>query len=111
MLLAAILALTTTLAACGAWRSGAKYEGERFRGNVEAVDLGCWADAICTLTVSGKKVTFGRGWSGGPWGELVGFDPSDPSTIGRAVEVFADRYDEASYTLEGDDAYYVRALD
>lgn len=84
---------------------------ERFRGTVEAIDTGCYVDATCTLTISGRRVVFGRGWSRSDWGEVVGLDPSNSDAIlGREVEVYARKYDDLGYTLEGDDAYYVRPV-
>jgi len=90
-------------------------DSARFSGVVTAIDCGCWADGICKITVGGKEVTFGQGWSGATWGSIDGLVGCEAS-IGMQAEVYARRYDGRVlkvpdwYTLEGSPRYFVRLL-
>jgi hypothetical protein len=85
----------------------------RFAGVVTAIDCGCWADGICTITVGDKEVTFGQGWSKETWGAMDGLSGCE-GAIGMHAEVYARRFDGRAlkvrdwYSLEGSASYYVR---
>lgn len=75
----------------------------RFSGNVEAIDNGCFADGVCSVTVSGTSIVTMVGWSQGIWG-------SRPTELqaGDRVDVFCRRTD-AGCTLNGSANYYIRS--
>ncbi len=85
---------------------------EKFSGIITLIDTGCFADGICQMTIDGKDIVFGRGWSGSTWGEVIGFDLTngEKKYIGKKAEVFAQKLIE-SYTLEGNKKYYIKLLD
>jgi hypothetical protein len=87
-----------------------------FRGEVEAVDTGCFADGICSVTVGGKEVIILAGFriSPPPVGTLQGVDSIGglENEIGSEAEVYAAVTTEgdADYTLYGSLEYYVKVL-
>ena len=81
-----------------------------FTGKIEAIDLGCWADGLCSMEVSGKEIVFGSGYSRSDWGKVTGIDLQKSNDyIGRGVEVYC-RCLTKSYTLEGNKNYYIKLL-
>ena len=74
----------------------------RFAGTVQAIDDGCFADAVCSVTVDGTTVVTMVGWSRDVWGQRA-----PDLAIGHAVEVYCRRTAEGC-TLNGDAGYYVR---
>jgi hypothetical protein len=85
----------------------------KFTGTLEAVNVGCWADGICSMRISGKEIVFGKGWSAETYGDLLGFDSSKldgREYIGREVEVFGWKSGE-SILITGDKKYYIKLLD
>lgn len=85
-----------------------------FTGEVEAVDTGCFADAICSVTVDGKTVILMTGLRMPPLppqGKLVGVDSIGDleGMIGATARVYAATSTETGYdyTLYGNTRYYV----
>lgn len=74
----------------------------RFTGAIEAIDDGCLADGICSLTVDGRMVVWMVGWSREPWGTV-----SAERTLGARVEVWC-RKTPAGCELRGNQGYYIR---
>lgn len=85
-----------------------------FSGAIEAVNTGCFADGICSVTVGGKEVILLAGFRMNvpPVGALEGVDSIGDleNKIGSTAEVYAAPTTEggADYTLYGDTKYYVR---
>jgi hypothetical protein len=86
-------------------------ELETFSGTVTAVDTGCFADAICSVTVDGKKViivTGGRMMAGETnVGKLLGAESIGDIKVGQHANVYAAPTPEGEYTLYGNTNYYV----
>lgn len=83
-----------------------------FTGKITSFDTGCFADAICSVTIDGKTVVIAAGMRTVqvPVGSLVGV-PSigDLETkIGHKATVFAKREGPYEYTLYGNKDYYVK---
>jgi hypothetical protein len=103
------LVLAAVLAGAGC----AHVRADHFSGTVSAIDCGCWADATCTLTIEGRTVTFGQGWSRASWGRVDGLVGCEES-VGMQADVYARRFDGArpgevsGYSLEGSPDYFVR---
>jgi len=74
----------------------------RFAGAIEAIDDGCLADGICSLTVDGRKVVWMIGWSRDSWGDV-----SAERALGARVEVWC-RKTATGCELRGNPAYYIR---
>lgn len=73
-----------------------------FDGKVEAIDNGCFADGVCSVTVAGRTIVTMRGWSQATWGTR------DPDlVVGDAVAVRC-RATADGCTLEGDAGLFVR---
>lgn len=88
--------------------------GETFSGKIEAVNTGCFADGICSVTISGKEVIILTGMRAGvipPVGSLKGVDSIGDleGKIGATAKVYAAKTTEgdADYTLYGSKNYYV----
>jgi hypothetical protein len=86
--------------------------GESFEGTVTAYDTGCFADAECSVTISGKKVVLvsGRMIDPEPTGELVGVPSIGDleNKIGAKAQVFAKKISDSEYTLVGSTTYFVK---
>lgn len=89
-------------------------DGETFSGKIEAVDTGCFADGVCSVTVGGKEVILLAGMRLGtipPVGSLKGVDSIGDleGKIGSTAKVYAAKTTEggADYTLYGSASYYV----
>ena len=84
-----------------------------FSGTVSAVDTGCFVDAVCSVTIDGKKVILvegGLSLSPSPVvGKLVGVDSIGDiqDRIGAFANVYAGVTPEGDYTLYGNSDYYV----
>lgn len=78
----------------------------RFEGVLQEVNTGCYADGECYVVVDGKHITTLMGWSR----DTVGSADYDALTeaIGAPVEVYALPKEDGTYTLYGNEAYYVR---
>lgn len=92
-------------------------ETETFTGTISAVDTGCFADGICSVTVDEKEVVLLAGLRAVPApqiGTLTGVDSIGDleGKIGARAEVYAAKTGEgdAPYTLYGSTAYYVKVL-
>ncbi len=87
-----------------------------FSGKISAVDVGCFADGICSVTVDGKEVVLLAGLRADapPVGTLQGVDSIGDleNEIGSTAEVYAAKNPEGSaeYTLYGSASYYVKVL-
>jgi hypothetical protein len=111
-LLLSILAILgmAVLACFGA--SGRNNE-HKFIGTIESIDTGCWADAVCSMKISGDTIVFGRGWSSETFGELIGFDQAKlggEEYLGRRVEVFGKK-GESGTSISGSRKYYIKLLE
>ena len=78
----------------------------RFTGTVDAIDTGCYADGVCSMTIDGRKVVWMRGWSRATWGQ-VQQPPDVGEYVGKRVEVWC-RTEVDGCTLEGNAAYFIR---
>ena len=86
---------------------------KRFTGKVENFDTGCFVDATCSVTISGKKVilvTGGRSMGPASVGSLLGVESIGDidKKIGSQAEVYADKLSDNEYSLYGDKDYYVK---
>lgn len=107
VLLSVLLLSTCTLgfAACASSTATVNTparEELRFSGAIEAIDDGCLADGICSLTVDGRKVVWMIGWSRDVWGPV-----SAERKLGLAVDVWC-RKTPTGCELRGNSAYYIR---
>lgn len=106
------MAMAGILAWLGCAPAPAQKQEVKFTGTLEAIDVGCWVDGICSMRISGKEIVFGRGWSGETYGELLGFDSSKlggKEYLGRKVEVFGWKSGE-DIRIAGDSKYYIKLL-
>lgn len=89
---------------------------ETFSGTIEAVDTGCFYDAVCSVTVSGKKIILIAGGRGLPpdtkVGRLIGVDSVGDleQKIGEHANVYATTTPEGDYSIYGNDNYYVEVV-
>lgn len=88
-----------------------------FTGTISAVNTGCFADGICSVTIHGKEVILLAGFRVPPIpevGSLKGVDSIGDleNEIGSKAEVYAAPTTEgdAEYTLYGSTSYYVKVL-
>lgn len=82
-----------------------------FSGKLQEVNTGCFADGECFVTVDGKHVRVLMGWSRDTVGKVLGGDGSIgglEGSLGKDVEVYANKLDETNYTLYGSETYYVK---
>ena len=90
---------------------------ETFSGTITAVDTGCFSDAVCSVTVDGKKIILEKGGRGmSPdiqVGHLIGVASIGDleKTIGEHANVYATTTPEGDYSLYGNSKYYVEVLD
>lgn len=99
-----LLAITTlALAACMTAPAAPFGDAMHFGGKVEAIDNGCFADGVCSVTVAGTRIVTLVGWSRDTWGSR----PPELET-GDSVEVHCRRTDEGC-TLNGSAEYYIRS--
>lgn len=90
---------------------------ETFSGKITAVDTGCFVDAVCSVSVDGKKIIL---MTGGirmnpdqEVGKLVGVESIGDleGKIGVHANVYAAPTREGDYTLYGSSKYYVEVTD
>lgn len=87
-----------------------------FTGKLSAVDTSCFADGVCSVTVSGKKVILltGMRMNIPPVGSIKGVESIGDleNEIGSEVEVYAVATGEsgADYTLYGSTSYYIKVI-
>ena len=100
--LLAIAALT--LSGCATAPVTKSGDAMHFSGKVDAIDNGCFADGVCSVTVAGTTIVTMVGWSHDTWG-------SRPPELkpGDSVEVHCRR-SEAGCTLNGSADYYIRNM-
>lgn len=81
-----------------------------FTGMLERVDTGCFADGECYVIVDGRHVTAIMGWNGSTVGRVIGVEGFGDleSKLGQPVQVFARQLDDGSFTLYGDEAYFIK---
>jgi hypothetical protein len=99
---------------------------ETFSGTIKAVNTGCFADGICSVTVDDKEVIVLQGFRGMgddvKLGRIIGADSiGDIETmIGQHANVYASSvkdefFSDSSgmkfYTLYGNNDYYIEILD
>ena len=88
-----------------------------FEGKISAVNTGCFADGMCSVTVDGKEVVLLTGMRIGAMpavGSLKGVDSIGDleDEIGSTAKVYAAKNptESPSYSLYGSTAYYVEVL-
>lgn len=92
-------------------------DGEAFSGTITAVDTGCFADAVCSVTIDGKKVILLSGMRIGAEtavkGNLVGVSSIGDleQKIGSYANVYATTTPEGEYTLYGNENFYVEVVE
>lgn len=91
-------------AAPGAPTAAAAAGDLRFAGVIEAVNDGCLADGVCSLTIGGREVVTMVGWSRDTWGQVEA-----EKKLGTPVQVWC-RKTAAGCELRGNAGYYVRAV-
>jgi hypothetical protein len=90
---------------------------ETFSGTITAVDTGCFYDAICSVSVDGKKVILVTGrmvsTTTPPMGRLIGAESVGDlqQKIGWHANVYATTTPNGDYTIYGNSDYYVEVLD
>jgi len=89
---------------------------ETFSGTITAVDTGCFYDAVCSVSVDGKKVVLvkgGRGMSPDiKVGKLLGVESIGDleQKIGSHANVYATTTPDGEWSLYGDEKYYVEVV-
>lgn len=92
-------------------------ELETFSGTITAVNTGCFADGICSVTVDDKEVILLTGWGGmspdAVLGKLIGVESIGDleQKIGAHANVYAGLNSEGVHSLYGNTNYYVEVLD
>jgi hypothetical protein len=87
-----------------------------FSGTISAVDTGCFADAVCSVTIDGKKIILVKGGRGLPpdtvVGKLIGVNSIGglENMMGAFANVYAGLTPEGDYTLYGNSNYYVEVV-
>ena len=76
----------------------------RFSGVIEAVNDGCHADGVCSLTIDGVEVVTMVGWSRDTWGQV-----EVERNLGTPVQVWCRRT-ASGCELRGNPGYHVRAM-
>jgi hypothetical protein len=91
-------------------------KGETFSGTISAVDTGCFVDAVCSVTIDGKKVILvqgGRAMAGDTnVGKLMGVESIGDleQNMGAYANVYAAKTPGGDYTLYGNTEYYVEVV-
>jgi len=94
--------LTLSLAACVSPGTSTTEEW-RFAGRIEAINDGCLADGVCSLTIDGREVVTMVGWSRDTWGQV-----EVEKRLGIPVQVWCRRT-ATGCELRGNAGYFVRA--
>jgi hypothetical protein len=81
---------------------------DRFEGVIESFSTACFADAECSVTIDGKKVTVTIGRKQGDVGSLRGVESiaDVEKKIGGRAAVYAKKTEDG-YTLYGNSKYYI----
>jgi hypothetical protein len=87
-----------------------KLKVANFTGTLEKVDVGCFADSECFVEVDGKHITAIMGWSQAVVGSVQGVDGFGDleNHIGKEVEVYAQDLSDGTYTLYGNEGFYIK---
>jgi len=93
--------------------------GVKFTGNITETNNGCWSDGICSIKVDDKWITAEIGGLRPPnskaeiRGDLIGISFSQDTNkyIGKRVEVYAKQSDDNSFTIYGNENYYIKLLE
>ena len=98
--------LLLALAACASPGAPTPAAGAelRFSGVIEAVNDGCLADGVCSLTIDGVEVVTMVGWSRDTWGRV-----EVEKKLGTPVQVWCRRT-ATGCELRGNAGYHVRAM-
>ncbi|MDQ5950242.1 MAG: hypothetical protein QG585_184 [Patescibacteria group bacterium] len=83
---------------------------EKFSGVLKEVNTGCFADGECYVVVDQKHITLLIGWSQDTVGSIIGA-PSIGDLEGfkgKEVEVYAQKKNDGTYTLYGNEDFYVK---
>ncbi len=90
-----------------------KIRADVFTGVLQAVHTGCFADGECFVTVDGKKVTALVGFSNEEVGSVIGVEGFGDleNHLGETVEVYAQDFNDGTYTLYGSEGFYIKLLD
>ena len=94
-------------------------QGVKFTGNITETNNGCWSDGICSIKVDDKWITAEIGGLRPPnskaeiRGDLIGISFSQDTNkyIGKRVEVYAKQSDDNSFTIYGNENYYIKLLE
>lgn len=91
---------------------GGKLKADVFTGILEVVHTGCFADGECFVIVSGKKIVALVGFSNAIVGSVVGVDGFGDleNHLGETVEVYAQDLSDGTYTLYGNEGFYIKLL-
>lgn len=83
---------------------------EKFSGVLEEVNTGCFADGECYVVVDQRHITLLIGWSQDTVGSIIGAPSIGDleNYIGKEVEVYAQTKDDGTYTLYGNENFYVK---
>ncbi len=89
-----------------------KLKVANFSGKLQKVDTGCFADGECYVEVDGKHITVLMGWSQAVVGSVKGVEGFGDlvNFIGIDMEVYAQDKGDGTYTLYGNEGFYIRAL-
>lgn len=93
--------------------SDGKLKADTFKGKLEQVNIGCFADGECFVVVDGKHITTLVGRKGGEVGGVVGVEGFGDleNFIGEEVEVYAQDLSDGTFTLYGSEGFYIKLLD
>ncbi len=94
-------------------------QGIKFTGIVTETNNGCWADGVCSIKVDDKWIVAEIGGLRPPnskpeiRGNLIGisFSQDTDKYIGKKVEVYAKQTDNNSFTIYGNEKYYIKLLE
>ena len=84
-----------------------------FTGILQEVNTGCFSDGECYVIVDGKHVTTAIGWSKVVVGDVLEGDTVSSISnlekyIGKSVDVYAKDQGDGTYSLYGDQGFFVR---
>lgn len=90
-----------------------KLKADTFKGKLEEVNIGCFADGECFVVVDGKHITTLVGRKNGEVGGVVGVEGFGDleNFIGEEVEVYAQDLSNGTFTLYGSTGFYIKLLD
>ena len=94
-------------------------QGVKFTGIITETNNGCWADGTCSIKVDNKWIVAEIGGLRPPnskpeiQGSLIGINFSQDTNkyIGKRVEVYAKQTDGDSFTIYGNESYYIKLLE